>query len=78
MKTKIIAAFTMILGLALSATALAQGRHDEKPHGMPKNPPAAESGETAKGPAVGGRHDEKPHGMKKVAKKADTAEKGGK
>lgn len=83
MKSKLLAAFTMILGIALSASAFAQGRHDEKPHGMPKNPPAAESSESARGPAVGGRHDEKPHGMKKkqaVKKDATKAgdDKGGK
>jgi hypothetical protein len=76
MKSKTIAALTMILGIALSASVFAQGRHDEKPHGMAKNPPAAESGESAKGPAIGGRHDEKPHGMTKPAAKKDATKAG--
>jgi hypothetical protein len=73
MKSKSLTALAMILGIALSTSAFAQGRHDEKPHGMPKNPPAAESSDGDKGPAVGGRHDEKPHGMKKPAVKKDSA-----
>ena len=36
MKTKVLAALTMILGIALSTSAFAQGRHDEKPHGSAK------------------------------------------
>lgn len=70
MKSVSLAAFTMIIGLALSGSALAQ-RHDEKPHGMPANPPAAS---TDKDRVAGGsgRHDEKPHGMKKPAVKKDT------
>lgn len=71
MKSKSLAALTMILGIALSTSAFAQGRHDEKPHGMGK--PAAESVDKERVPAGSGRHDEKPHGMKKPAVKKDSA-----
>jgi hypothetical protein len=77
MKSKTLATFAMILGIALSAPAFAQGRHDEKPHGMAKNPPA-QATDTERKSAGSGRHDEKPHGMKKSAKKADDTAKGGK
>ena len=77
MKSKTLAALTMILGIALSTSVLAQGRHDEKPHGMMKNPPA--EAKDAERKSVGsGRHDEKPHGMKKPVKKGDDARKDGK
>ena len=83
MKSKSLAALTMILGIALSSAAFAQGRHDEKPHGTQK--PAAESPEVKRVPAGSGRHDEKPHGMKKPAAKKEAskateggADKGGK
>ncbi|MBI2224575.1 MAG: hypothetical protein HYU44_06385 [Betaproteobacteria bacterium] len=56
MNPKIFAALTMILGIALSTSAFAQGRHDEKPHGMGKPATATqESKETRI--ATGGRHD---------------------
>ena len=42
MKSITLSALTIILGIALSTSALAQGRHDEKPHGMGK--PAAGMG----------------------------------
>jgi len=77
MKSKNRAALTMILGIALSASAFAQGRHDEKPHGMAKNPPA-QATDKERTYAGSGRHDEKPHGMKKPAKQADDADKSGK
>jgi len=74
MKTKTLAVLTMILGIALSTSAFAQGRHDEKPHGMGK-PAAAtpESKETRI--ATGGRHDEgvTTHGAKKTSAKKDSA-----
>ena len=37
MESKSLAALTMILGITLSTTVFAQGRHDEKPHGMKKH-----------------------------------------
>jgi hypothetical protein len=56
----------------IAGSAFAQGRHDEKPHGMMKPSPAATE---RSGPAgTGGRHDEGPtsHGKKKApAKKTD-------
>ena len=72
MKRTSIAAFALVLGTALAATAFAQGRHDEKPHGSSR--PSAESTEGKYQPMPGGRHDEKPHGPRKLAtKKADAA-----
>lgn len=51
-----------VLGLAMAGGAVAQVRHDEKPHG--------ESGKMVKKSSVtkqprgtGTRHDEKPHGQ---------------
>ena len=69
MKSVTLAAFAMVMGLALSAPAFAQGRHDEKPHATGK--PAAASS-VKEGVVVGsGRHDEKPHGMRKPPVKKD-------
>lgn len=53
---------------ALSTSAFAQGRHDEKPHGM-KAPSSATEESRASG--TGGRHDEgsTSHGKKKPAAK---------
>lgn len=82
MKTKSLAALTMILGIALSTSAFAQGRHDEKPHGSGK--PMAVANEQAGNPPLPGRHDERPHGTKKPAaqkdgvKAGEGADKGGK
>ena len=67
MKRTSIAAFALVLGTALAATAFAQGRHDEKPHGSSK--PSAESTERKSPPMTGGRHDERPHGWRKVVDK---------
>ena len=75
MKSKTLAAFTLILGTALSASAFAQGRHDEKPHGMAKNPPA-QAADTERKSVGSGRHDEKPHGITKPAPKKDAAKAG--
>lgn len=58
----------------LSTTGFAQGRHDDKPHGMMKAPSSAT--EESRAPGTGGRHDEggATHGKKKpAAKKAQTA-----
>ena len=68
--TALIAAFT--LGIIAGPGAYAQGRHDDKPHGMQK--PAAKAGDQASPGGMAGRHDERPHGPRKpAAKKADTA-----
>jgi len=73
MKRIIVAVIASALGAAVALTAVAQGRHDEKPHGLSK--PATEQSE-ASGPSTGGRHDERPHGMKKkAAPKKKTAPK---
>lgn len=70
MKRTAIAAIVFAVGTALSTASYAQGRHDEKPHGMPKDMPMATDSQAA--PAPAGRHDEKPHGKKKpAAKKSD-------
>lgn len=76
MKTKILAALTMILGIALSTAAFAQGRHDEKPHGMVK--PAATQESKATRIATGGRHDEgvTTHGARKTTAPKDSAKSG--
>lgn len=71
MKTKVLTALILVLGIALSGSAFAQGRHDEKPHGMTK--PAAEAKDNDRAVPRAGRHDERPHGMKAPAKKADAA-----
>ena len=76
MKTKILAALTMILGIALSTSVFAQGRHDEKPHGMSKPAATEEIKET--GTPTGGRHDEgiTTHGARKANAKKDSAKAG--
>ena len=77
MNPKIFAALTMILGIALSTSAFAQGRHDEKPHGMGKPATATqESKETRI--ATGGRHDEgvTTHGARKTTAPKDGAKAG--
>lgn len=70
MKAMYAAALTVALGTAVSMSAFAQGRHDEKPHGMGK----PSTGVDDRASTVGGRHDEKPHVNKKPAakKKDDT------
>jgi len=61
----------LFAGFALAGTAIAQGRHDERPHGYDKakaQAMAAGTPETVKTMGSGGRHDKKPHGVtKKVA-----------
>ncbi len=66
----LIAAFA--LGITAASGTYAQGRHDEKPHGMQK-PPAQTTEQVSPGGPMG-RHDERPHGPRKpAAKKADTS-----
>lgn len=67
MKPTAIATIVFAASTALGSAAYAQGRHDDKPHGMPKDMPMAAKSEGAPGPA--GRHDERPHGQMKPAKK---------
>ena len=76
MKTKILAALTMILSIALSASAFSQGRHDEKPHGMGKPAATQEINETRT--PTGGRHDEgvTTHGARKTNAKKDSTKAG--
>ena len=73
MKTKSLAALTVILGTALSTSAFAQGRHDEKPHGVGK--PAAIQESKVTRTATGGRHDEgvTTHGARKTTAPKDSA-----
>ncbi len=72
MKIAAIAAMVFAISTAIGTAAYAQGRHDDKPHGMPKDMPMATESKGPPGPA--GRHDERPHGQKKAAKKpADKA-----
>jgi hypothetical protein len=70
MKRTTIAVVLFGLSTALAATAFAQGRHDDKPHGSAK--PSASSAESKYEPMPGGRHDEKPHGPRKLSKKAQS------
>lgn len=67
MKQTAIATVAFVIGAALTTASFAQGRHDEKAHGMPKNMPMATESQGA--PAPAGRHDERPHGQKKPAAK---------
>ena len=67
MKRTTIAVIVLGISVALGTAAYAQGRHDDKPHGVPKDMPMATESHGA--PAPAGRHDEKPHGQKKPAAK---------
>ena len=59
----------LAVAVALPAAAIAQGRHDEKPHGVLKK--GAQADKEARTPGTGGRHDEGPtsHGKKAAPKK---------
>ena len=74
MKRVSIATIIFVFGTALASAALAQGRHDEKPHGSTK--PSASATEGQYEPMPGGRHDEKPHGPRKPAGKKSDSKKG--
>jgi len=63
MKHIIVAIIAILFGIGI---AVAQGRHDEKPHGSTK--PSTSATEDKYEPMPGGRHDEKPHGPRKAAK----------
>ena len=73
MRRNKIQTLLFVLTVALTTTAIAQGRHDEKPHGQQK--PAQATKESGPGTPAGGRHDERPHGMQKPVAKKDTAAK---
>jgi hypothetical protein len=49
MKRKVSRMGVVAVSVALAATAVAQGRHDEKPHGMPKSSAAAAPAKPAEG-----------------------------
>ncbi len=67
MKHTAMAAIVFAVSAALGTVSFAQGRHDDKPHGMMKSAPAASEDRGA--PGMMGRHDERPHGQKKPAAK---------
>lgn len=78
MKQVTINTISILAAVLISSAAIAQGRHDEKPHGMMKPSPTA--AEQSRGSGTGGRHDEgaTTHGKKKpAAKKAQASEEGG-
>lgn len=66
-------AITLIASLALAGAVAAQGRHDEKPHGMSKPAEAATISEPKVHP--GGRHDEQAH-KSAIATEKKSAKKG--
>lgn len=67
MKRTAIAVLVLGVSAAVGTAVYAQGRHDDKPHGMLKSAPAASEDRGA--PGMMGRHDERPHGQKKPAAK---------
>jgi hypothetical protein len=71
MKRKLIVLTVVLVGIGVGTVASAQGRHDEKPHGVTKTEAAAQDKAPASASSgVGGRHDERPHGMTKAKTKA--------
>ena len=68
MKRTAIATIVLAASATFSTFTWAQLRHDDRPHGMPKNRPMATESKEAPQPV--GRHDERPHGQKKVTKKS--------
>ena len=79
MNRQLITAIAFIAGFGLAGTAIAQGRHDERPHGYDTQLANAQKTVVTAPSATGGRHDERPHGMtkavapKQVEAKPDTA-----
>lgn len=73
MKRYLVAVAVLAFASALPVTAAAQGRHDEKPHGVTKAAP--KSPDQSRAAATGGRHDEggSTHGKKKTAAKKEPA-----
>ena len=70
MKRKFAQVIAVAIGLALAGAGQAHTRHDEKPHGPPKNVASATKTKQVKQQGMPGRHDERPHG---VAGEAPTA-----
>ena len=74
MHKHLFSAAALALAIGLPFTASAQGRHDEKPHGVMKSAPDTEQTQAR---STGGRHDEggTTHGKKRAVakKKADKA-----
>lgn len=77
MRRNKIQTLLFVLTVALTTTAFAQGRHDEKPHGQQKPAQATKDGGAGNPAMSGGRHDERPHGMQKPVAKKDPATKPG-
>jgi hypothetical protein len=78
MKRNVAAAVAMLVSLGLAGVAVAQARHDEKPHGYDKAKADAAATDTTNAgtpSGAGGRHDEKPHGVKKAKTAAKDAPK---
>ena len=78
MKRKIVSGIALLVGLALAGAGIAQGRHDEKPHGYDKAKAEAAANGTARPQmqsSTGGRHDEKPHGVKNAKSAPKAASK---
>jgi hypothetical protein len=62
MKSTLASAVALIVTLGLAGTAVAQARHDEKPHGYDKAKAQAAASAPGEMPSsAGARHDEKPH-----------------
>ena len=74
MKSTSLTALAMTLCIAASTSALAQGRHDEKPHGIRKPPTETKQSRDTR-TATGGRHDEggTTHGAKQAKTRKDNA-----
>lgn len=70
MKRRYAQVLAVALGLSLAAAVQAQTRHDEKPHGTPKNVASAPKAKQVKQSGIAGRHDERPHGAPKQASPA--------
>jgi hypothetical protein len=75
MKRQIAQVIAVASGLALAGALQAQTRHDEKPHGPPKNAASATKTKQVKQPKVAGRHDERPHGVASETPAAGTGNK---
>lgn len=77
MKSSTLKTLVLVMTAALATTALAQGRHDEKPHGRQKPAQATKESGAGNTAMSGGRHDERPHGTQKPVVKKDPAAKSG-